>query len=325
MSKFAGKNVLVTGGTGLVGRELVELLVKEGAIVTSMSLDDNNLDPSWNVKYIKSDLREKKNCYEVCDGMEYVFHIAGVKGSPLVMKTYQYKVFRDFIMMNTNIIDAIYNTPSVKWGLYTSTVGTYGQARTFKEDDLWTQNPSQNDWFAGWAKRMGEVQVNAYEKEYGISKISIIKPVNIYGKFDNFNLKTSTLIPSLVRKVAEANDSIEIWGDGSAARDIIHARDVARSAMFAVENEISEPLNVGNGETYTIKHVIETLIKVSGKNLTITHDLSKPTGDQYRVAIIDRLLGYGYKNSISLEDGLKETYNWYVENGPTKGRYNPFE
>lgn len=321
---FNGKKVLVTGGTGLVGRELVELLVKEGANVTSMSLDENNLDPEWGVKYLKSDLRELRNCYEACDGQDYVFHIAGVKGSPLVMKTYQYKVFKDFTMMNTNMIDAIYNTESVEWGLYTSTVGTYGPARTFKEDDLWTQMPSPNDWFAGWAKRMGEVQVDAYTEEFGIEKMSIIKPVNIYGKFDNFNLATSTLIPSLVRKVAEAKDSVEIWGDGSAARDIIHARDVARSAMFAVQNKITQPLNVGNGETYTIKHVIETLVMASGKDLQITHDLSKPTGDQYRVAIVDRLLGYGYKNSVSLEDGLKETYDWYIQNGPTTGRYNPF-
>jgi len=321
---FNGKKILVTGGTGLVGRELVELLVKEGANVTSMSLDENNLDPDWGVTYLKSDLREVRNCYRACDGMDYVFHIAGVKGSPLVMKTYQNRVFRDFIMMNTNMIDAMNSVPSVQWGLYTSTVGTYGPARTFKEDDLWTQNPSPNDWFAGWAKRMGEVQVDAYEKEHGTNKISIIKPVNIYGKFDNFNLDTSTLIPSLIRKVAEAKDTVEIWGDGSAARDIIHARDVARSAIFAVENKITEPLNVGNGKTYTIKKVIQTLIKASGKDLKITHDLSKPTGDQYRVAIVDRLLGYGYKNSVSLEKGLKETYEWYIQNGPTTGRHNPF-
>ena len=227
-------------------------------------------------------------------------------------------------MMNTNMIDAIYNTKSVKWGLYTSTVGTYGQARSFKEEDLWTQMPSKNDWFAGWAKRMGELQVDAYEKEYNIRKISIIKPVNIYGKFDNFDLSTSTLIPSLIRKVAEAKDTVEIWGDGSAARDIIHARDVARSAIFAVENQIKEPINVGNGITVSIKEVIETLVKISGKDLTITNDLTKPTGDQYRVAIVDRLFKYGYKNSVSLEDGLRETYNWYIENGPTKGKFNPF-
>tara|TARA_A100001515_G_scaffold144987_1_gene151166 strand:+ start:1196 stop:2185 length:990 start_codon:yes stop_codon:yes gene_type:complete len=321
---FKDKKILVTGGTGLVGRELVELLVNRGAIVTSVSLDDNNLDPAWGATYIKKDLRSRENCFELCEGMDYVFHIAGIKGSPVVMKTFQYQIFRDFIMMNTNMIDAIYNTPSVKWGLYTSTIGTYGPARTFKEDDLWTQNPSPNDWYAGWSKRMGEVQINAYDEQYGEPKMSIIKPANIYGKFDNFDLRTSTLIPSLTRKVFEATDTVEIWGKGTAGRDIVHARDVAGAAIFAVENKISEPLNVGNGTTFTIKEVIETLVKVSGKDLEITHDLTKPTGDQFRVPVTDRLNGYGFYPSLSLEDGLRETYEWYVANGPTKGRFNPY-
>jgi len=256
--------------------------------------------------------------------MDYVFHIAGIKGSPVVMKTFQYQIFRDFIMMNTNMIDAIYHASSVTWGLYTSTIGTYGPARTFKEDDLWTQNPSSNDWYAGWAKRMGELQINAYDEQFKNPKMSIIKPANIYGKFDNFDLRTSTLIPSLTRKVAEAKDSVEIWGNGSAARDIIHARDVAAAAVFAVENEITKPLNVGHGKTFTIKEVIQTLVRVSDKDLQITHDLSKPTGDQFRVPNTDRLNGYGFKPSVKLEDGLRETYEWYIKNGPTKGRFNPY-
>jgi len=321
---FVDKKVLVTGGTGLVGRELVELLIKQGAAVTSVSLDENNLDPEWGATYIKKDLRSRENCFELCEDMDYVFHIAGIKGSPVVMKTFQYQIFRDFIMMNTNMIDAIYHASSVTWGLYTSTIGTYGPARTFKEDDLWTQNPSSNDWYAGWAKRMGELQINAYDEQFKNPKMSIIKPANIYGKFDNFDLRTSTLIPSLTRKVAEAKDSVEIWGNGSAARDIIHARDVAAAAVFAVENEITKPLNVGHGKTFTIKEVIQTLVRVSDKDLQITHDLSKPTGDQFRVPNTDRLNGYGFKPSVKLEDGLRETYEWYIKNGPTKGRFNPY-
>ena len=277
---FKNKKVLVTGGTGLVGREAVELLSKRGAKVTSVSLDDNNLNPEWGANYVKKDLRSIDNCMELCEGMDYVFHIAGIKGSPVVMKTFQYQIFRDFIMMNTNMIDAIYSTPSVKWGLYTSTIGIYGPARTFKEDDVWTQNPSPNDWYAGWAKRMGEVQIDAYDEQHGAPKVSIIRPANIYGNFDNFDLRTSTLIPSLTRKVSEAE--------------------------------------------FTIKEVIETLVKVSGKDLEITHDLTKPTGDQFRVPITDRLEGHGFEVSVKLEDGLRETYEWYSKNGPTKGRFNPY-
>jgi GDP-L-fucose synthase len=221
------------------------------------------------------------------------------------------------------MIAAMY-TSDMGGGIYTSTVGTYGQAEIFRESELWDKNPSPNDWFAGWAKRMGEVQIDAYQQQYGEQNISIMKPVNIYGKYDNFNLATSTLVPSLVRKVVEATDSVEIWGDGSAGRDIIHARDVARAAMFLVENNITQPVNVGNGRCVTVKELIETLVKVSGKDLEITHDMTKPKGDSFRVADISRLRDHGFQSTVSLEEGLKETFDWFIANNPYEGRHDPF-
>lgn len=320
---FNNEKILVTGGTGLVGRELIELLVKQGAQITSVSLDENNLNKDWNVEYIKSDLRNFENCVKVCKDKKFIFHVAGIKGSPVLTKTKQYTFFTNFMQMNTNMIAAMYDS-NMEWGLYTSTVGTYGPAAIFYEDRLWEQNPSENDWFAGWAKRMGEVQVDAYSKQYKHQRISIIKPVNIYGKFDNFDLRTSTLVPSLVRKVYEAKNEVEIWGDGSAERDIIHSRDVARAAMFSVSNKVPYPLNIGNGKGISIKTLIETLISVSGKNLTVKHDLTKPKGDESRIACVAKLRTLGFNSDISLEDGLKETYEWYRDNHPYNGRYDAF-
>lgn len=324
MTFFKQKKVLVTGGTGLVGRELVELLVKEGAKVTSISLDENNFDAEWNVNYIKADLRDIKNCISAVKGQEYVFHIAGIKGSPILVKEKPYAFFTDFILMNTNMITAMCASPDMEWGLYTSTVGTYGPAEVFYEDKLWDQMPSRNDWYAGWSKRMAEVQIDAYQQQTGKRKISIIKPVNIYGKFDNFDLRTSTLIPSLVRKVSEADTTVDVWGTGLSKRDIIHARDVARAAVHVVKNRIDYPLNVGNGEAITIRQVVDTTIKVSGKNLEVVLDATKPTGDDARVANIDKLKATGFVSTVTLEDGIRETYEWYQKNKNHTGRYDAF-
>lgn len=324
MAYFNGKKVLVTGGTGLVGRELVELLVKDGAIVTSISLDENNFESDWGVNYIKADLRDIKNCIDAVKGQEYVFHIAGIKGSPVLVKEKPYAFFTDFILMNTNMIAAMYASETMEWGLYTSTVGTYGPAEVFYEDKLWEQMPSRNDWFAGWSKRMAEVQIDAYQQQNGVRKISTIKPVNIYGKFDNFDLRTSTLIPSLVRKVSEADTQVDVWGTGLSKRDIIHARDVARAAMHVVEHRIEHPVNVGNGEAITIRQVVDTTIKVSGKNLEVVLDSTKPTGDDARVANIDKLKATGFVSTVSLEEGIRETYEWYQQNKDHKGRYDAF-
>jgi GDP-L-fucose synthase len=317
------KKILVTGGTGLVGRELVEILVKEGASVSSISLDANNFDKNWGVEYIQQDLRDFNNCIKACKNKDLVFHIAGIKGSPVLTKTKQYTFFTNFIQMNTNMIAAMYDS-DMERGLYTSTVGTYGPAKIFYEEKMWDQNPSKNDWFAGWAKRMGEVQTDAYKEQYEKQKISVIKPVNIYGKFDNFDLRTSTLIPSLVRKVYEANQEVEIWGDGSAERDIVHARDVARAAIFASVNQIDYPLNIGLGRGVNIKNLIQTLIKISNKDLEIKYDLTKPKGDDARVANVDKLLSLGFNFETDLETGLKETYEWFKENHSHFGRYDAF-
>lgn len=320
---YKGKRVLVTGGNGLVGRELVELLVKEGAEVTSVSLDENNFPEEWGVKYLKKDLRRMCVCEEIVKEKDIIFHIAGIKGSPLLVKENPYVLFTNFIQMNTNMIAAM-NASDMEWGLYTSTVGTYGQAEEFFEDKLWEQMPSPNDWFAGWAKRMGELQVDAFQQQTGIRKISIIKPVNIYGKFDNFNLKTSTLVPSLVRKIYEAEKTVDVWGKGTAKRDIIHARDVARAAMLLVSKKVDYPVNVGNGVGVTILEVVKTIVEISGKELELVHDLTKPSGDNARVANVDKLKALGFIPTVSLRDGLAETYKWYGENTDYSGRYDAF-
>ena len=279
---FKNKKVLVTGGTGLVGRELVKLLVSQGANVTSISLDENNFEDSWNVEYVKGDLRDFKVCVDVCKGKQFIFHIAGIKGSPVLVKEKPYIFFTNFIQMNTSMIAAMNASEDMEWGLYTSTVGTYGPADEFFENKLWDSSPSKNDWYAGWSKRMAELQIDAYEDQTGVRKISIIKPVNIYGSFDNFDLRTSTMVPSLVRKVYEAKDVVEIWGSGEATRDIIHASDVARAAALMVEKKVKEPAN------------------------------------------IDRLNSIGFVPKKSLEDGFRETYDWYKNNSDYSGRYDAF-
>ena len=121
---FKNKKVLVTGGTGLVGRELVKLLVSQGAKVTSISLDENNFEDSWDVEYIKGDLRDFKICVDVCKGKQFIFHIAGIKGSPVLVKEKPYVFFTNFIQMNTSMIAAMNASEDMEWGLYTSTVGT---------------------------------------------------------------------------------------------------------------------------------------------------------------------------------------------------------
>lgn len=321
---YKNKKVLVTGGSGVIGRELVKSLVKDGAKVTSISLDDNNFDESWNVEYIKGDLRDFDTCVDACKGKEFVFHIAGIKGSPLLVKQKPYVFFTSFLQMNTNMIAAMNASEDMEWGLYTSTVGTYGQAEVFYEDKMWEQFPSKNDWFAGWSKRMGELQIDAIELQAGKRNISIMKPVNVYGEYDNFDLRSSTLVPSLIRKVFEATDTVDIWGKGIARRDCMHASDVAIAAKLLVSKKVDYSVNVGRGESNSILSIIKSIIEISGKDLEIVHDLTKPSGDDARIANIDKLKALGFVPKKSLIDGLTDTYKWYEKNLNHSGRFDPF-
>jgi GDP-L-fucose synthase len=308
-----GKKVLVTGGTGMVGQPLVELLIGEGCEVTVVSLDDPSRVQQDSITFVQSDLRDFNNCLEVTKNQDIVFHVAGVKGSPLLTRSKPASFFVPMLQFNTNVLEAA-RINNVEWSLYTSTVGVYGPSEVFREDDLWEQMPSKNDWFAGWAKRVGELQVEAYNIQYGESNTSIVRPVNIYGRYDNFNPQTSMVIPSLIYRALKSRDVLDVWGDGSPLRDFINARDVAAAMVFCVKNQVTEPVNVGNGKGISIRELVETIVDNVPHALEIEWDTSKPMGDKARVADTSRINGFGFHPEVTLEAGIKDTIEWYLEN-----------
>jgi GDP-L-fucose synthase len=306
---FKDQKVLVTGGNGMIGRQLVSLLLERGAKVYVADL--NKVDLPEGVVHIKIDLRQFDDCVSACEGMDYVFNLVGIKASPKVTLEQPFDIMGPMLQFNTNMIEAALTTPSVKWFLYTSTVGVYTPAEVFYEDAVWDGFPSRNDWYGGWAKRMGELQCEAYEKQFGVGKCSIIRPANVYGPYDNFDPKNSMVVPSLIRKAAE-NDIIEVWGDGSSIRDFVHAKDVARGMIFAVENKITKPLNLGSGSGVSIKRLAEIVAEYFGKEIKWLID--KPSGDAKRIFSMERATSYGFENQVSLKEGVIDAIEWFLEN-----------
>jgi GDP-L-fucose synthase len=158
---------------------------------------------------------------------------------------------------------------------------------------------------------MGELQCEAYEKQYGEGKCSIVRPANVYGPYDNFDLKNAMVVPSLIRKAYE-NDVLEVWGDGSPIRDFIHAKDVARGMMFAVENKITKPINLGSGNEVTIGQVAELVAKHFNKPIQFSPE--KPSGDAKRLFSMERANSYGFYPEISIEEGLEDAIEWFILN-----------
>ena len=294
--KLHNKNVLVTGGNGMIGRALVELLY-DTTSANIMVADLPNVD-----------LRDRNDCKAVCEGQDVVFHLAGIKGSPIRCMESPASFSVPQIQFNANMIEAAYNA-GVEWFLYTSSVGVYHPAEVFVEDDVWKTFPSENDWYPGWAKRVGEMNVQAYTKEYDWNKCSIVRPANVYGPNDNFS-DESTVIASLIKK-AFKNDVLEVWGDGSPIRDFIYSEDVARGMIHMVENEVTEPVNLASGTGVTIKDLAFMICEYF--NVGLSFDESKPNGDMKRILSTERAESYGFKPQVSLDEGIHRTINWYKE------------
>ena len=299
---YNNKNVLVAGGNGLIGKQLVKLLKEKGA---NVKVVDKNLDPQM-------DLTNYDRCLDACHDMDYVFNLLCIKGSPKAMKERPASHLVPMLRFNTNLMEAARECKVSKY-LYTSSVAVYEPKEMFSEDDVWVTFPSPNDRFAGWAKRIGELQAESYEIEYGWKGISIVRPGNTYGPHDDFDSDGAMVVPSLIKKILSGNEGITLWGDGSNIRDFTHCRDIANGMVLVMEKSpgATSPVNLGSGAGFSIKELVEVILKNVDKKPKITWDTEKPSGDKIRVLDVRLAKSLGYVPNISLEEGIKETIDWY--------------
>lgn len=320
---FQDKNVLITGGTGMIGRALARKLIKLEAHVTVASLDN----PIWDIggsTFDQVDLRHFEACVELCEGMDYVFHLAGIKGSPAMTAAHPASFFTPTIMFNTNMLEAA-RLADVKGYLYTSSIGVYSPAMRFCEDDMWLESPSLNDRFAGHAKRMGELQCEAYAIEYDFGS-SIVRPANTYGPYDNFDPNNAMVIPSLIARAMGGENPLIVWGNGNQVRDFVYCDDVADGMILAMEQGYDKPINLGSGIGYSVKQLVEAIVSNLEVRPEVIWDTSKPSGDAIRVMDIERAKSIGYRPKVSLEEGIKLTMSWYKLNAENQSqRFNIFK
>jgi GDP-L-fucose synthase len=306
--QLAEKKVIVTGGTGMIGREVVRLLCEAGAEVTSVSLDRIEVHP--DARHVYGDLSDITFGLDITNGVDYVFHVAGIKGSVVVTKEKPASFFVPLLMMNTNMLEAARRN-NAKRVLYTSSIGAYQSAEIFREEDNDFSKPPM-DMFPGWAKRMAELQVEAYRIQYGLNNFAIVRPSNIYGPGDNFDEANAMVIPTLMARVQRGDKPVLIWGDGSAVRDFLHATDCARGMILAcLRGTDSKPINLGCGYGITIRQMVETLQKVTP--FEAFFDTSKPSGFPMRVMDgTNAKKVIGFEPQVSLFDGLKGTWEWFI-------------
>lgn len=324
MFDFKGKYVLVAGGSGLIGTQLVNLLIQEGAHVRVASLD-SKLNAHPHAVFWQIDLMDSRNCQMVCQGMDYVFNLLCVKGSPETAANYPATLYDANLLLDHLMLRAS-RLARVKGYLLASSLAVYPPQEIMSEESLWKGYPSSRDWYAGWAKRMGEVQVDAYRKQYGDEMtISVVRPANVYGPFDDFESEGATVVASLIRKIVNGMNPLEVWGDGSQERDFIHSLDAARGMLFVAKSGIQEPVNLCTGHPVIIRELVNIIIDCVPNKPDVYWDASKPSGDKRRILDDKKIKSLGFRCLTSLEAGISETVKWYQQNRGKNTRYDPFK
>jgi GDP-L-fucose synthase len=307
---FTGKNILITGGSGMIGRQVTSILAQTGASLRIVSLD--KVEINHDVEFIFGDLTDSAFCREITKDMDIVFHIAGIGASVHAAKNKIASHFVPMLMMNCNVLEAC-RINKVEKIVYTSSVGAYAPAEVFRESEYrLDSNPMD---FAGWAKRMAEEQIRAYHVEYGLNNFSIVRPSNVYGPGDNFDPSNALVIPALMYRIYHGENPLVVWGDGTAIRDFVHSKDVAKGIVLALYHGTnSRCVNLGyGGNGVTIRELVETLATVI--DFEYVFDPSKPRGALKRVMDITVAREtLKYDPLIKLKEGLQTTWDWFTEN-----------
>ncbi len=312
LRSFSGRSCLVTGGTGLIGRQVVRILADAEARVRVVSLDRLVVDE--RAEYREADLTDRAACREAARDAEFVFHLAGVPASVDSTVSKPASHFVPTLMLNTNLLEAC-REQGVRRLVYTSSIGAYAPAAVFREPGEFRgefeEGPPMD--FAGWAKRMGELQVHAYRLQYGLDW-AMVRPANVYGPGDRFDPR-GMVIPALMSRIHAGERPLRVWGDGSAVRDFVFSRDVAEGIILAMRHGTRGGwVNLGSGEGCSIAGLLEALR--SFIDFSWEFDPAKPAGYPRRVMDISlarRTLGY--EPATPLREGLKATWEWFLAHG----------
>jgi GDP-L-fucose synthase len=320
-----GKKVLITGAAGMLGRPLLDLVYNLGARVVAWDIFEPDGLPS-DVKYQNVDLNfEQDLAVSTLRSCDYVFHLAGAKGGTGIGRSKA----ADFLLNNTksfvNLASAIAsNKGNIKRLLFTSSIGAYpGCKQVYREDDLLRGQPHQADFYGGSAKRFGELICQSLLEQHGLDYV-VVRPTACFGPYDRFDAQTGMVVGALIKRLADGESPIEVWGDGTAMRDLLYSRDAARGFLLAMTNGRSgEAYNLGTGKPITIDHVATTLARHFGSR--VVFDVDKPSGQFMRAMDMSKSFKeLGFVAEYAFERAAAETVEWYTKHSDNV-KFDPFK
>ncbi len=304
---FPYKRVVVTGGSGFLGRFIVERLraFTDTEVFVPRSADCNLVEGA-DIKRLLAETRP-----------DLIIHLAAVVGGIGANQKNPGKFFYENLMMGMQLIEQA-RLHDVKKFVALGTVCAYPKftPTPFREDDLWNGYPEETNAPYGLAKKMMLVQSQSYREQYGFNSIFLL-PANLYGPGDNFDLESSHVIPALIRKCIEAREAgapfVEAWGTGKASREFLYVSDCAEGVLRAAAHyDESEPVNIGTGNEIRISELLQLIARLTRFKGEIRWQPDRPDGQPRRRLDVSRALEkFGFRAQVPFEEGLRRTVEWY--------------
>ncbi len=320
---FSGKNVLVAGAAGFIGTNLALALAKRGARLR-LTVHDKPLQ-TWfpDAEIITCDLRVAEHCARAVEGIDYVFLCAAHTSGAAVIRSTPLVHITPNVLINTLMLEAAHRAGVARFCFISSGAAYPPTAdRPVREDEMFEGDPHDVYFAAGWMKRYAEILCRTYaEKIPRPMTTVVVRPSNVYGPYDKYDFAVSHVTAALIRRVAERQRPIEVWGTGGDIRDLIYVDDFIDGLLAAMA--IDRPyfaVNICSGAGHSVREILEKILSVDGyADAEVCYDPSRPS--TIPVRLMDNSLArqmLGFEAHTSLEEGLRRTIDWYRQNGPRK-------
>ena len=312
---YSGRTVLVTGGTGFIGRHIVELLLAQSAHVVvpvhkrPLPLEFSGVDAPT------ADLTRPEDCLRVTRGVDYVFHAAGAVAGAGVPAAGAMTSIVTNLVLTARILEAAWTNRVRRCLVFSSSTAYPALEHPVREEEMWSGAPEACYVGYGWMRRYLEMLSEFVSRQSSV-QVAIVRPTAVYGRHDDFEPATSHFVPALVRRAVERAQPFDVWGTGDETRDLLHVTDLARGCLIALEKHAcADPINIGYGASIRVRDVVRVILDAAGyRDAAVVFHPGRPGTIRSRTVDCGKAREVlGFQASRTLEEGIGDTVRWYRE------------